>query len=164
MVFYFLLFILTQSAIYDNTSFTLGSNLIVNPEFVLPDLMGASYQAYTNVPGWTCVPSCQLVNVTRMCQNFIRPCETNYSKAVDLDSMLRFDELRHTVSITNQSIYLLTVIWLAPINNPIGKQFHITVNNTRLQNITCDASNSDYKFQKVEMLLDLGVGDTELFF
>jgi hypothetical protein len=53
---------------------------------------------------------------------------------------------------------MLTVIWLAPMGNPIGKKFQITVNNTRLKNITCNSSNSDYKFQKVEILIDLNAG------
>ena len=80
-----------------------------------------------------------------------------------MDSSMSFDQYRQNVSITEDNAYLLTVVWLAPIRDPLGKHFQITLNNNRLQNITCNASNADYKFQKVEIIVNLNVGTAEIF-
>jgi len=115
----------------------------------LPDIGSSAHQTVASVSGWTCIPKTEIVNLTTTCANWGRPCQTNYTKAIDLDSNSNFDQLLQNVTITENGTYLLTVIWLAAITNPIGKKFKVTVNNVQLQNITCNASNSDYTFQKV---------------
>jgi len=62
---------------------------------------------------------------------------------------MSFDEIKQNVSIAERGSYLLTIIWLSGFLNPVGKQFQVSFNNTHLQNITCNTSNNNYKFQKV---------------
>ena len=66
-----------------------------------------------------------------------------------MDSDMSFDEIKQNVSITEKGLYLLTIIWLDPIRNPVGKLFQVSFNNTRLQNITCNTSDNNYKFRQV---------------
>jgi len=73
-------------------------------------------------------------------------CESNFTKAVDLDPEGSFNQYKQNVSITENGLYLLRFYWLAPVIYPVGKKFKVTFNNTELQNITCNTSN--YEFQK----------------
>ena len=59
MLLLFLLLCLAPSTTtYDIMGYTLGTNLVANSEFELPDLGTSASKIVTTVPGWNCIEKC----------------------------------------------------------------------------------------------------------
>lgn len=53
-----LIFLLSQVFAYNQSQYTLGSNLILNPTFDSPNIGGALYAYFNSLPNWSCTPEC----------------------------------------------------------------------------------------------------------
>ena len=58
MMFLVLLSLTLSTTTYDIMGYTLGTNMVVNPEFELPDLGNSASTVVTTIPGWNCNQKC----------------------------------------------------------------------------------------------------------
>ena len=151
----FFLTFLTSAQLYNPATTTLGPNLILNPNFADPDINGhRSKKMAKAIPGWN-DKGYQLNTINTTCSAVGITCANNYSQALEIDD--RYVAWQ-TVNVPAAGTYLLSIEWMPSIDVPIGKNLWTKVNGSWTGNITCDASNAVYTYQKVEFLVALGAG------
>lgn len=150
--------IFTQAP-YNESEYSLGSNLIINSQFSTPPIsVGFNFQDHSlSVPGWSCTNTCQYVRLAGECTFFGHSCIANWTVGVDLDSGI-METVSQTVNISNNGLFLFHIEWIAPLWNPIGKSFDIYLNGSIIGTQTITTSN--YTASKADYLLNLTLGLT----
>ena len=123
LVFYSLLTTMSFTQLYDPALYSPDSNIIINPTFSTPDIGGALFQIYSgSFLGWSFVDA-QVVTLSTVCSNFGNTCIYNNTQGLDLDLFGAFEMISQSVLINSTNQYLLSIGWLEPMSNPIGKSF-----------------------------------------
>ena len=148
---------------YNPNSYSLGPNLVQNFNFELPYLSPYS-SILAAMPGWTCSPSCNIQNTTKVCDVNAKPCSINWKQGLDLCSNSNFDNVSQVISISTAGKYLLDFDWLLPISlNATGSGFRVSINGTAVVNITVTADQSaNWTYHEKQAVLELPIGDNTL--
>jgi len=143
VLFYSIISASLASTLFNSSQYTLGTNLLANPSFVLATVSStASYSQLfsSSMAGWRCQNTCELYLIDRICKNYGKGCNLNYTRGINLDCNNYFDNISQTVSIQNQSQYLVTLKWIPPYTNPLNKKFRLEINQTAVFDISVNSS------------------------
>jgi len=156
-LFISMVFIATQP-IYNSGNYSLGTNLIANPQFQLPPLNGNTYfYNNANITGWACHATCETKNPIPNCPIYGKDCSyLAITQLLDLDSFGVFDNISQVVTIVNATEYLLTAEWITPLNNAVRKSFRIELNSTAVLDQTIINSSIQILSNKTALVLPAG--------
>ena len=101
-----------------------------------------------------------MVNIAALCSSLSLGCSNHYTQGIDLDAQNVFETVSQTLSISTAGQYLLSIEWMAPASNPVGKSFEIKTDGSSLANVTC--TTNLYTNQKSQFILSLNSGQMAL--
>ena len=163
-MFFLVLNIFTVSSqLYNTSLFTLGNNLLLNPNFSIPDQGYAHTAAYNlAIEGWNCSTRCQLVNIIELFREYNDTIPPNVQQAMDLNSYTNHQTVFQQVNISIDGQYLLSVYWLHPLLYPVGKAYDTWFNGVPLATLT--VSTLDRVVHEEQYLLNVTAGINEIKF
>lgn len=112
-----------QTASYNSSLYTLGSNLITNHNFSLPVIPnGTAYSLYSgSIASWTCKNICDVKNIPETCSISGVPCDVNFTKGIDLDTNNSLHTISQAINFNTTGSYYLHIDWMPAFDSPIGR-------------------------------------------
>ena len=154
----------TSGAVYDTQNFYLGPNQFNNSDFMMPFMGGSVYQTVYIPPSWECTPLCMYINLPPICTFYGLNCQMAFTQGIDLalNPTDGFSLLSTVVNLPQNGTYVLSFEWMPPINNTIGQQLEVRINNTAYTVIGC--WDRVFTSRIEEFLLSLPAGDVNFTF
>ena len=97
-----------SQSLYDQEFYTLGLNLIINPEFSSPHVTdGTTGQIIAgSIPGWTCNNACEIIIFMEGCSVQGVACTPKWRQVIEMD-LNGFVEPTQTITLPEDGQYLI---------------------------------------------------------